>query len=215
MSEGIKRALDVALALCGLVILWPVLVVCAFAIRFTSEGPVIYRGLRTGRHGRPFSIYKFRSMHPRAEQLGGTTTAAHDPRITPVGAVLRKYKLDELPQLFNVLKGDMSFVGPRPEVAEYTDAYTEQEQFILTVRPGITDLSSLEFHDLQEVVGDRDADAVFRSRVLPRKNALRLKYARERTLLLDCFILVSTIGVVCFKPFRRRQQHHARPRHAA
>lgn len=204
MRDFIKRAFDVAVATVGLLMLWPLLLACAAAVRLSSPGPVLYRGVRTGRQGQPFAILKFRSMVVDAELAGGTTTAAEDPRITRVGAFLRKYKLDELPQLINVLRGDMSVVGPRPEVAEYTDAYTDQERLILSVRPGITDLSSLEFHDLQAIVGGGDADATFRREVLPRKNALRLQYVQERSLWLDGVILLRTIGVVCGKPFRKK-----------
>jgi lipopolysaccharide/colanic/teichoic acid biosynthesis glycosyltransferase len=210
MSDRIKRAIDVMAAIVGLLFLWPVLLVCAVGVRLSSPGPVLYRGIRTGLHGKPFRILKFRSMVVDAEQAGGTTTAARDPRITPVGAVLRKYKLDELPQLFNVLQGDMSVVGPRPEVAEYTDAYTGEERLILSVRPGITDLSSLQFHDLQAIVGSRDADATFRREVLPRKNALRLQYVQEKSLWLDGVILLRTICVVCGKPFRKKTTTHDR-----
>lgn len=215
MRDCIKRAFDVAAATAGLLVLWPVLLACAVAVRLSSTGPVLYRGTRTGRHGKPFAILKFRSMVANAEQVGGTTTAAGDPRITTVGAFMRRYKLDELPQLINVLWGDMSVVGPRPEVAEYTDAYTEQERLILSVRPGITDLSSLEFHDLQAVVGSGDADATFRREILPRKNALRLQYVQERTLWLDGVILLRTIGVVCGKPFRKKVTSHGRVNQAA
>lgn len=215
MRDFIKRAFDVAVATVGLLVLWPVLLACGVAVRLSSPGPVLYRGIRTGRQGQPFAILKFRSMVVDAELAGGTTTAAEDPRITPVGAFLRKYKLDELPQLINVLRGDMSVVGPRPEVAEYTDAYTDQERLILSVRPGITDLSSLEFHDLQAIVGSGNADATFRREVLPRKNALRLQYVQERSLWLDGVILLRTIGVVCGKPFRKKATSHGRVNQAA
>jgi len=215
MSDYIKRAFDVVASATGLLIFWPVLLACAVAVRVSSPGPILYRGIRTGQHGKPFAILKFRSMVANAEKTGGTTTAEKDPRITLVGAFLRRYKLDELPQLINVLVGDMSVVGPRPEVAEYTDAYSGDEQLILSVRPGITDLSSLEFHDLQAIVGSDDADITFRQEVLPRKNALRLQYVRERTLWLDGVILLRTIGVVCGKPFRSNGTSHDRVNQAA
>lgn len=215
MSDYIKRAFDVVASAVGLLICWPVLLACAVAVRVSSPGPILYRGIRTGQHGKPFAILKFRSMVANAEKTGGTTTAEKDPRITAVGAFLRRYKLDELPQLINVLVGDMSVVGPRPEVAEYTDAYSGDEQLILSVRPGITDLSSLEFHDLQAIVGSDDADMTFREEVLPRKNALRLQYVRERTLWLDGVILLRTIGVVCGKPFRSNGTSHDRVNQAA
>lgn len=208
--DRLKRLLDLVLAVVGLSLIWPVLLVCAVLVKISSPGPVFYLGLRTGRHGVPFRIYKFRSMRVDAERTGGTTTGKDDPRITPIGAVLRKYKLDELPQLINVLRGEMSFVGPRPEVAEYTDAYTQEERLILSVRPGITDLASLEFSDLQAVVGTETPDETFRRDVLPRKNALRLKYAREHSLLLDCRILARTLAVVASKPFNPARSHGIR-----
>lgn len=201
-----KRFFDICASACGIVLLFPLLALIAAAIRLESKGPVFYRGVRTGRQGRPFRIYKFRSMVVNAEVVGGTTTRESDPRITKIGAFLRKYKLDELPQLFNVFKGEMSFVGPRPEVAEYTDQYTEEERAILSVRPGITDFSSMEFSDLQAYVGSGDADEVFRRDILPRKNALRLKYVRERSFWVDLKILFQTVGIVLAKPFKRRKE---------
>src|SRR5687767_5464030 len=139
----LKRVFDVICALAALVVLSPVLLGLALTIRMSSPGPVFYRGVRVGLHGRPFRIFKFRSMVINADQLGGASTADGDPRITSIGRLLRKTKLDELPQLLNVLAGDMSFVGPRPEVQQYVDMYTEEEKAILTVRPGITDWASL------------------------------------------------------------------------
>lgn len=200
----LKRTIDIVVSALGLLVVAPLFAAIAVWIKLDSSGPVFYLGLRTGQGGKPFRIFKFRSMTINAERTGGTTTGKDDLRITAAGRVLRKYKLDELPQLINILRGEMSLVGPRPEVAEYTDHYTDEEQLILTVRPGITDLSSLEFHDLQEVVGDRDPDKVFRDHVLPRKNALRLKYVREQSLLEDLRILLCTLWVVASKPIRRR-----------
>ncbi len=201
-----KRIFDIIFSLLGLVLIAPVLIVIATLVRLSSPGPIFYRGLRTGRRGVPFRIYKFRSMVVDGEQVGGTTTGKNDPRITSIGGFLRKYKLDELPQLINVLSGDMSFVGPRPEVAEYTDLYTEDEKRILDVRPGVTDWSSLAFNDLQEHVGTGDPDRVFREQVLPQKNRLRLKYVDERSFLVDLTILVKTVAVVLGKPFRGRHR---------
>jgi len=200
-----KRIVDIVLAILVFALVWPVLAVCAVLVKFSSPGPVFYRGIRTGLHGKPFRIFKFRSMRTDAEQTGGTTTGDNDPRITPIGFVLRKYKLDELPQLFNVMFGDMSFVGPRPEVSEYTDAYQGDELQILDARPGITDLASLEFNDLQSHVGEDDPDEAYRSRILPMKNALRLKYVREQSMLLDLKIITKTALVVLSKPFRQKK----------
>jgi lipopolysaccharide/colanic/teichoic acid biosynthesis glycosyltransferase len=200
----LKRTFDLFLSIIGLLATAPLLAAIAIGIKLSSPGPVFYRGVRTGRGGKQFRIFKFRTMVIDAEQKGGTTTGKNDPRITQVGHLLRKYKLDELPQLINVLLGDMSFVGPRPEVAEYTDKYTPEERLILSVRPGITDYSSMAFHDLQEVVGSEDPDEVFRTRVLPEKIALRLKYVRTRSFWIDLKILFSTVAILLTKPFKRR-----------
>lgn len=218
MTDFAKRTFDILCAAAGLVLLAPVLMAIAGLVKRSSPGPVFYRGVRTGRFGRPFRIFKFRSMVVDGERRGGTTTGHNDPRITPIGRILRAYKLDELPQLLNVLCGDMSFVGPRPEVAEYTDRYTAAERRILDVRPGITDLASLEFSDLQEHVGADDPDRVYRETILPRKNRLRLEYAERHSLALDARILARTVWVVATKPFRRRVPREAArslPREAA
>lgn len=202
-----KRLIDILLAVIGLVFIWPILFVCAVAVKLSSPGPVLYLGKRTGRYGVPFKIFKFRSMREDAERTGGTTTGKNDTRITSAGKFLRKYKLDELPQLFNVLRGEMSFVGPRPEVAEYTEMYSVEEQEILSVRPGITDLSSLTFSDLQSHVGSENPDEAFRRYVLPQKNRLRLKYAREHTISMDFIILMKTVLLVVAKPIKSLTQN--------
>jgi lipopolysaccharide/colanic/teichoic acid biosynthesis glycosyltransferase len=202
-----KRLIDILLAIIGLVFIWPILFVCAVAVKLSSPGPVLYLGKRTGRYGVPFKIFKFRSMREDAERTGGTTTGKNDTRITSAGKFLRKYKLDELPQLFNVLRGEMSFVGPRPEVAEYTEMYSVEEQEILSVRPGITDLSSLTFSDLQSHVGSENPDEAFRRYVLPQKNRLRLKYAREHTISMDFIILMKTVLLVVAKPLKSLTQN--------
>lgn len=195
-ARVLKRGFDIAGAVAGLGLSWPLLGLIAAAVRLESEGPALYRGRRAGLGGEPFYILKFRTMVVDAEAVGGTTTALGDPRITTVGAFLRRYKLDELPQLLNVLRGEMSFVGPRPEVYEYVDQYTDEERVILTVKPGITDLASIEFHDLAAVVGHEDADEVFRTTVLERKNQLRMEYATQQSLRLDMIILARTLAVL-------------------
>jgi lipopolysaccharide/colanic/teichoic acid biosynthesis glycosyltransferase len=183
-------------SLAALVLLAPLMLAVALAIKIGSPGPVFYRGTRTGRYGRPFGMLKFRTMVVNAEQLGGSTTGLDDPRVTRLGNILRALKLDELPQLLNVIRGDMSLVGPRPEVQEYTSLFTEEEKRILTVRPGITDLASLRFHDLQKHVGHAEPDRVFRERILPQKNALRLQYVDQQCFLGDLAILLRTAGLV-------------------
>lgn len=187
-----KRMFDILFSLSVLLLIWPIILFVAAAIKLTSPGPVFYRGIRTGLHGLPFRILKFRTMVVDAESLGGPTTGTNDKRVTPVGAFLRKTKLDELPQFLNVLVGDMSLVGPRPEVLEYTGTYTGEEKIILSMRPGITDYSSIEFADLDDLVGDKDPDKYFREHIMPRKTALRVKYVKEWSLWSDFRILWMT-----------------------
>jgi lipopolysaccharide/colanic/teichoic acid biosynthesis glycosyltransferase len=196
LDDAVKRGFDFTAAALGVILLTPVLVVIAVAILLESRGPIIYRGTRTGRYGNPFKILKFRTMVPNAELLGGTTTGKEDPRLTRIGKHLRRFKLDELPQLINVLKGDMSLVGPRPEVDEYTALYDEDEKRILSVRPGITDFASLQFVNLAEIVGTEDVDRKYKDFVRPQKNRLRLKYVDERSLWVDLKILFKTVLVL-------------------
>jgi lipopolysaccharide/colanic/teichoic acid biosynthesis glycosyltransferase len=188
----LKRAFDLVAASVGVFFLWPVLLVIAVLVKLDSRGPLFYRGVRVGLDGRPFRIFKFRTMHPNAEALG-TATAHQDPRITRVGHVLRKYKLDELPQLFNVLGGEMSMVGPRPEVEEHTSVYTAEEQIILTVKPGITDYSSIRFANLGELLGTEDPNRVFIEKYRSEKNRLRIEYVRNRSFFEDLRIIFRTI----------------------
>jgi lipopolysaccharide/colanic/teichoic acid biosynthesis glycosyltransferase len=138
-------------------------------------------------------MYKFRTMVVNAERLGGPSTGKNDPRITRLGRYLRKYKLDELPQLLNILRGQMSFVGPRPEVPQYTSLYTGEEKLILTVRPGITDYSSLKYINLAEVLGSEQVDAFYEEKVRPEKNKLRIKYVKEHSFWVDLKIIALTL----------------------
>ena len=178
-------------------LLAPVFLLVGLAVKADSPGPVFHRGLRTGRYGKPFRIYKFRTMGISAVDQGGLTTAYNDPRLTKFGGFLRGHKLDEFPQLINVLKGEMSIVGPRPEMPEYTGLYSAKEQAILTVRPGITDLASLEYSHLASVVGSEDADKHYMEKVWLRKNQLRMQYVREHTFLGDLKIIGRTmLGMV-------------------
>jgi lipopolysaccharide/colanic/teichoic acid biosynthesis glycosyltransferase len=187
-----KRVFDVVLSAVVIVVAAPFLLVIAAMITLESPGPVFYRGQRAGLGGQVFRIFKFRSMVPDAEQKGGYSTAADDPRVTRVGRFLRKHKLDELPQFFNVLWGDMSLVGPRPQVLFYTNQYQGVEKLILSVKPGITDLASLYFVDMDAVLGSGDVDARYRTEIEPVKNRLRLRYVKERSFFLDLRILVET-----------------------
>ena len=198
----VKPAIGFMLAVFLLALLSPVMAVIALVIILDTGFPVLYRGERAGFRGEPFRIYKFRSMVRNADQLGGGTTALADPRITRVGGLLRKTKLDEFPQLFNIIRGEMCFVGPRPELPRYTGQYTGLERYILKVRPGITDFSSIEYIDLAEVVGADDADGVYERDVLHRKNQLRIKYVEQMSLLTDLRLFIVTVmraikGVLC------------------
>ncbi len=194
-----KRFLDLLLASIGLMILAPLLALVAVLVKLTSPGPVFYMAVRTGMCGVPFRMFKFRTMVQNADSIGGPSTGAGDPRVTPLGEWLRKHKVDELPQLINVVKGDMSLVGPRPEVVQYTQLYTGEELLILTVRPGITDYASIAFSRMDKVLGNEDPDRVYEEQVMPQKNALRIKYAKERNLLVDFKLLFLTLGRILLR----------------
>ncbi len=194
-----KRIIDFVLGCIGLALIWPFLLLIALAVVRESGFPVFYRPLRGGYRGKPFRIFKFRSMIPDADKVGGGTTALGDPRITRVGAFLRKTKLDETPQLFNILNGTMSFIGPRPELLQYTSQYAGLEKNILNVRPGITDYSSVNFINLDEIVGAQNADEMYERYVLKRKNQLRLKYAATVSFGSDCKIFCATVFSVLRK----------------
>ncbi len=191
-SKVVKRALDFLLALIllipGLVLMLPL----AVWVKLDSKGPVFYRAVRGGYHNQPFRIFKFRSMVVDADKTGGTT-AKNDARVTRAGKVMRRLKLDEIPQLFNILRGDMSFVGPRPELLLYTERYTEEEQCIMWVRPGVTDRSSIVFIAQDEIIGEQDPVEAFERLVLPEKNRLRVEYARSQSFSLDCRLMLETL----------------------
>jgi lipopolysaccharide/colanic/teichoic acid biosynthesis glycosyltransferase len=192
-----KRLFDIVASLIGLALVSPVLITIAVLIKREDHGPIFYRGMRIGRHGKPFRIFKFRTMVVNAEKIGGPSTADDDSRITRVGRRIRKRKLDELPQLINVLKGDMSFVGPRPEVKHYVDMFTADEKAILTVRPGITDWASLWNPDEGAILaGSPDPERTYMEKVRPEKIRLQLKYVRERSFLSDIRIIAQTVKAV-------------------
>lgn len=193
----LKRAFDIAFAAVLLVLLSPLLLVFALAVALTSPGGAFFRQVRVGRGGREFRLLKFRSMRPGSEAKGQLTIGGRDPRITAVGYVLRKTKLDELPQLWNVLKGDMSVVGPRPEVPKYVALYTAEQRAVLSVRPGITGMASLDYIDENELLARAaDPESAYIHEVMPAKLALDLRYVRERSFLLDLRIIVATVGKV-------------------
>ena len=163
------------------------------AIAADSGFPVFYRAQRGGYKNQPFKIYKFRTMVQNADQIGGGTTALNDARITRVGAFLRKTKLDEIANLINIIRGEMSFIGPRPELLRYTNLYSGNEKYIFEVRPGITDFSSDLFINLDEIVGSENADEMYEKYVLKNKNALRVKYAAEVSFSTDVHIFFKTV----------------------
>jgi len=193
----LKRAFDFLSSLIGLILVSPVLVTIAILIKSEDGGPVFYRGVRVGRFGKTFRIFKFRTMEVNAEKMGGPSTADDDPRITKTGKFIRKFKLDELPQLFNVLKGEMSLVGPRPEVKIYVDMFTEEEKAILSVRPGITDWASIWNPDEGAILaGSPDPERTYMEKIRPEKIRLQLKYVRERSFLVDLRIIFETLKTV-------------------
>lgn len=208
-NRHIKRILDVLISGIALLILWPFYLLVAMLIALEDGFPVFYRAERGGYHGRSFRICKFRTMVKNADQIGGGTTSLHDPRITKIGNLLRKTKMDELPQLGQVLIGKMSLVGPRPELMQYVEQYQGDELDILQVRPGITDFSSVEFINLDEIVGEENADEMYEKYVLKKKNALRIKYAHTVSLKTDIYIFLLTIWAVLNKAlgFLFRREH--------
>jgi lipopolysaccharide/colanic/teichoic acid biosynthesis glycosyltransferase len=194
-----KRLFDIMVALSALAVLSPVMLLIGLLVRVSSPGPAIYRGTRVGRGGREFQIYKFRTMrHEPLSQVTQLTTSLGDPRITPLGRWLRRYKVDELPQLLNVVRGDMSIVGPRPEFAQWVELY-EPDEFatILSVRPGLTDFASLRFIDLDKVVGPSNADEEYLRKTFIEKNRLRIRYVDEMSWRTDLRLIGRTaLGVV-------------------
>lgn len=192
-----KRLLDVFLATLGLAVLSPFLAFIALRIKRGSPGPIFYRGVRVGLHGRPFRIYKFRTMVTDAEARGGSSTSDDDPRITQFGAWLRRHKIDELPQLINVLNGGMSLVGPRPQVPDDVAKYTDEERALLSVRPGLTDFASLRFSNEGEILrGHPDPDRAYIELIRPEKIRLGLDYVRRRSFATDCRIIWDTLRAV-------------------
>lgn len=190
----IKRAFDFTAALIGLLLLSPIFLLVAAIIKLTSRGPVFFRQTRMGKDFRPFEIYKFRSMVVDAPKLGGQITAGRDPRITGIGHFIRKTKLDELPQLINVLNGDMSLVGPRPEVPRYVELFADDYRQVLSVRPGITDLASVKYRDESEILGAAaDPDRAYIEQVLPDKIALAKEYIAHASFTYDVGLIFRTL----------------------
>jgi lipopolysaccharide/colanic/teichoic acid biosynthesis glycosyltransferase len=189
-----KRLFDLSLAGLGLLLAGPLLLLIAAAIRLSDSGPIFFRQYRVGRHGRHFCILKFRTMVPGAEHLGTSVTSRGDPRVTAVGRILRRTKLDELPQLWNVVKGDMSLVGPRPEVPRYVRYYTPEQRQVLELKPGVTDLATLLYRNEEEVLRNvDDVEAFYVREVLPRKIQLNLAYAAHANRWEDAKVILRTL----------------------
>lgn len=200
-NRYIKRMLDICITGIALCFLWPFYLIIGALIAAEDGFPVFYRAERGGYQGKTFRICKFRSMVKNADKIGGGTTALHDPRITKMGNILRKTKLDEIPQIGQVFLGKMSLIGPRPELLRYVEQYEGEEKDILQVRPGITDFSSIEFINLDEIVGGENADEMYEKYVLKKKNQLRIKYAHNVSFTTDIYILFKTLGAVINKAF--------------
>lgn len=204
-ATDLKRIFDVAVSAGALVITAPIMVLAALAIKIGSRGPVLYRQARIGRGGRPFTILKFRTMVPGADELGGSSTPTDDPRVTRVGRFLRRYNLDELPQLFNVLKGDMSIVGPRPEVPRYVDIFSDDERMILSVRPGLTDWATVWIGDEGDrLAGSPDPDRTYLEEIWPEKHRLALEYVQNHNIRIDLRIIGATLKVGIIDRIRTR-----------
>lgn len=192
----LKRLFDIFFSFAGIVFLSPVILITAAAVKLFDNGPVFYRAPRVGKNGKIFKMIKFRTMSVNADK-GASSTKSDDPRITKPGAFLRKYKLDEIPQLFNVFYGEMSIVGPRPQIQWAVDLYTEEEKKVLTVRPGITDYASIKFHNEGEILkGAPDPDKAYMELIHPEKMRLSLEYVRNKSIFTDIKIIFLTIASI-------------------
>ena len=195
-----KRAFDIISSGLGLIVLSPLFIILAIWIKADSKGPVFYRQTRVGRGNRDFRLFKFRSMRPDSDKLGLITVGGRDPRVTRSGYFIRKYKLDELPQLINVFKGDMSLVGPRPEVRKYVDMYTPQQMRVLSVRPGITSLASIRYRNENDILAAApDPDRCYIEQVMPDKLAIDLQYVDKATFANDIKLIFSTFKEIITK----------------
>jgi len=192
-----KRAMDIVISGGALLVLWPALLLVALAIKIDDPGPVFYRQVRVGRNGKPFRIFKFRTMVVDADKKGLSITVGRDNRITRMGAFLRKTKLDEMAQLLNVFVGEMSFVGPRPEVQRYVDLYTPYQRQVLLVRPGITDYASIAYRNENDLLATaEDPERMYIETVMPDKIELNMKYLREISPLADIRLILGTVAAV-------------------
>ena len=189
----LKRIFDITLSLFGLIILLPFMLIIAILIKIDSKGPVFFKQIRVTKNGKEFKIFKYRTMRVGSDKYS-QITVGKDDRITKIGSFLRKYKLDEIPQLINVLIGDMSLVGPRPEVPKYVALYTDEQKEILKVRAGITDYASIEFSDENDLLAsEEDPEKAYIEKIMPKKIELNKKYLSEITILTDIKIILLTI----------------------
>lgn len=197
LQLALKRLMDVVISGGALLVIWPVLLLIALAIKIDDPGPVFYRQVRVGKGGKEFRIYKFRTMVVDADKKGLQITVGRDNRITRMGALLRKTKLDELAQLINVFTGEMSFVGPRPEVPKYVNLYTPYQRQVLLVRPGITDYASIAYRNENDLLeGAEDPEKMYIETIMPDKIELNMKYLREISPIADIRLILSTIVAV-------------------
>ena len=197
LNNAAKRLIDIGVSMIGLLLLSPLLLLAAILVKMSSTGPIFFRQERIGRNFRPFRILKFRTMIQDAPSLGRSITVGNDPRITSVGRWLRKTKIDELPQLLNVFMGDMSLVGPRPEVRRYVELFANDYAEVLSVRPGITDLASIQFRHESELLGKAaDPDAEYCKHILPEKIRLAKEYIRRSSIGFDLLVILRTLLVL-------------------
>lgn len=205
MQGFLKRSLDLFVGSVALLLFSPVIAATALRIKLEDRGPVFYMAPRIGKDGGPFRMYKFRTMVVNADHIGGPSTAADDPRLTRMGHSIRRYKLDEIPQLINVVKGEMSLVGPRPEVKHYVDMFSPEERQVLSVRPGITDWASIRYRNEGDILrGAADPEAAYMEKIRPGKIRLQLEYVRHHTIWTDLKILFATAGSI-FVPVRDQE----------
>ncbi|MGU8558622.1 sugar transferase [Clostridium perfringens] len=195
MLNIIKRMFDLFFSLIGIIITIPILILVSIMVKLTSKGPIIFKQERVGKNKKIFYIYKFRTMTDCDDKASDRqVTVINDQRITRIGRILRKYKIDELPQLYNVLKGDMSFVGPRPEVKKYVKFYEEEYDEILKIKPGITDLASIEYIDENTIISKySDPEKIYIEKVLPKKLMLNKRYIEEMSIKNDILLILKTI----------------------
>jgi lipopolysaccharide/colanic/teichoic acid biosynthesis glycosyltransferase len=195
-----KRVFDIVISLVGIILLFPFFIILSLWIKLDSKGPVFFTQVRVGRNNKDFRLFKFRTMRMGSEKMGLLTVGGRDPRVTNSGYFIRKYKLDEFPQLFNVLLGDMSIVGPRPEVRKYVDMYSEQQKMVLLAKPGISDYASIQYSNENEILANaKDPESEYINVIMPEKLRLNQKYIDEQGLLTDLKIIGMTLQKVFLK----------------